>query len=545
VKSHDLYRASGIMAIGTILSRITGFIRGLLIVAVLGTALLADTYNVANTMPNILYNLLVGGALTAIFVPQLVRSFKDEDGGQAFASRLVTTISIILLALVAIGVIFAPFLVRLYAPEFFTEGFEQERDIAIAFTRYCLPQIFFLGLFTMLGQVANSRGSFGPLMWAPIANNIVGIIIFSVVLYYSPALTVATITDEQIQVLGWGTTFAIVVQALILIPVVYRSGIRIRPMWGIQGLGKSFTLAGWTLLYVFISQVGYLVTVNVATSAAVRSAKDGITTGVGVTPFSNAYLIMLLPYSIVTISIVTAMLPHLSRLAIDKKVDEVREQLVRAIRMVGVITVPSAVALLLFGPLITEVLFFGIGSDDSRYIGYVLSALSFGLVAFSINLILIRGFNAFEDTRTQVSSILVINVISVGLSYLFLSTLQNKWVTVGLGAAFSISYLVGLFVTLSLLKRHIGKLVLGDFVPQHFRLLLASLIAMVPLFAISIYFDWIGANSSSGVRALELLSVMVISFIGFFLTARLLRIEEVSMGKELVAAFMGRNKSAE
>ena len=545
MKSHDLYRASGIMAIGTILSRITGFIRGLLIVAVLGTALLADTYNVANTMPNILYNLLVGGALTAIFVPQLVRSFNDEDGGHAFASRLVTTISIILLALVAVGVIFAPFLVRLYAPEFFTSGFEHERDIAIAFTRYCLPQIFFLGLFTMLGQVANSRGSFGPLMWAPIANNIVGIVIFAAVLYYSPALTVATITDAQIQILGWGTTFAIVVQALILIPVVYRSGIRIRPMWGIQGLGKSFTLAGWTLLYVFISQVGYLVTVNVATSAAVRSAKDGITTGVGVTPFSNAYLIMLLPYSIVTISIVTAMLPHLSRLAIDKKVDEVREQLVRAIRMVGVITVPSAVALLLFGPLITEVLFFGIGSEDSRYIGYVLSALSFGLVAFSINLILIRGFNAFEDTRTQVSSILVINVISVGLSYLFLSTLQNKWVTVGLGAAFSISYLVGLFVTLFLLRRHIGKLALRDFAPQHFRLFLASLIAMVPLFAISIYFDWVGANSSSGIRALELLFVMVISFIGFFFTARLLRIEEVSMGKELVASFMGRNKSVE
>lgn len=545
MKSHDLYRASGIMAIGTILSRITGFIRGLLIVAVLGTALLADTYNVANTMPNILYNLLVGGALTAIFVPQLVRSFNDEDGGHAFASRLVTTISIILLALVALGVIFAPFLVRLYAPEFFTSGFEHERDIAIAFTRYCLPQIFFLGLFTMLGQVANSRGSFGPLMWAPIANNIVGIFIFGAVLYYSPALTVATITDAQIQILGWGTTFAIVVQALILIPVVYRSGIRIRPMWGIQGLGKSFTLAGWTLLYVFISQVGYLVTVNVATSAAVRSAKDGITTGVGVTPFSNAYLIMLLPYSIVTISIVTAMLPHLSRLAIDKKVDEVREQLVRAIRMVGVITVPSAVALLLFGPLITEVLFFGIGSEDSRYIGYVLSALSFGLVAFSINLILIRGFNAFEDTRTQVSSILVINVISIGLSYLFLSTLQNKWVTVGLGAAFSISYLVGLFVTLFLLKRHIGKLALRDFAPQHFRLLLASLISMVPLFAISIYFDWVGANSSSGIRALELLFVMVISFIGFFFTARLLQIEEVSMGKELVASFMGRNKSVE
>jgi putative peptidoglycan lipid II flippase len=316
-------------------------------------------------------------------------------------------------------------------------------------------------------------------------------------------------------------------------------------MWGLQGLGKSFTLAGWTLLYVFISQVGYLVTVNVATSAAVRSAKDGITTGVGVTPFSNAYLIMLLPYSIVTISIVTAMLPHLSRLAIDKKVDEVREQLVRAIRMVGVVTVPSAVALLLFGPLITEVLFFGIGSDDSRYIGYVLSALSFGLVAFSINLILIRGFNAFEDTRTQVGSILVINLISIALSYLFLFTLQNKWITVGLGAAFSISYLVGLFVTLSLLKRHIGKLAIREFAPQHIRLFIASFIAMGPLFLISYYFDWVGADTSSAMRALELLAVMVISFIGFFFTSRLLRIEEISLGKELVTSLLGRNKSVE
>ena len=143
------------MAVGTILSRITGFIRALLAVAVLGTALLADTYNVANTMPNILYNLLVGGALTAIFVPQLVRSFDDADGGHGFASRLVTTISGILLLLVAVGVAFAPALVRIYAPEFSTPGFETEREIAIAFTRYCLPQIFFLGLFTMLGQVAH------------------------------------------------------------------------------------------------------------------------------------------------------------------------------------------------------------------------------------------------------------------------------------------------------------------------------------------------------------------------------------------------------
>jgi putative peptidoglycan lipid II flippase len=424
------------MALGTIISRITGFIRGVLLVAVLGTTLLADTYNVANTMPNILYNLLVGGALTAIFIPQLVRSFDHEDGGDSFASRLITTISLILIALVTLGMFFAPALVRLYAPEFFTPGFEVEKDIAIAFTRYCLPQIFFLGLFTMLGQVANARGSFGPLMWAPIANNLVGIVLFAGFLIFSPGVNLANITSQQVQILGWGTTLAVVVQALVLVPVVKKLGIKIRPRFGVHGLGKSFNLAGWTLIYILISQLGYLVTVNVATSAAVRSAQEGITDGVGYTPYTFAYFVMLLPYSIVTISIITAILPHISKLALDGKPEEVKSQLIRAIRLVGVITIPSAVAFLLFGPLITEVIFMGIPIGDARYIGYVLSALSFGLVAFSINLILIRGFNAFEDTKTQVLSILIINIVSVGLSYFFLYFLENQWVTVGLGVAF-------------------------------------------------------------------------------------------------------------
>ena len=333
MKSHDLFKASGVMALGTVLSRITGFIRGIMGVAVLGTALLADAYNVANTMPNILFNLLVGGALTAIFVPQLIRSFDDHDGGITFASRLVTTTSVILFGIVALGVLLAPVLVQIYAPELSTSGFEQERHIAITFTRYCLPQIFFLGLFTMLGQVANSRGSFAPMMWSPIANNIVVIIVFGYTLVTVRSLTTETITEGQIAWLGWGTTAGIVVQALIMIPVVRRTGIRLKLAFGFDGLGKSFSLAAWTLVYVTISQLGYLITVNVATSAAVRSAQAGVTTGVGFTPYSNAYLIMLLPYSIVTISIVTAILPNLSRLAIDKKIVEVKAQLINAIKL--------------------------------------------------------------------------------------------------------------------------------------------------------------------------------------------------------------------
>jgi putative peptidoglycan lipid II flippase len=542
VKEHELFRASSVMAVGTIISRITGFICGVIMIATLGTALLADAFNVANTMPNILYNLLVGGALTAIFVPQLVRAFDDADGGHLFASRLVTTISGILLALVVIGVIFAPQLVYLYAPSFSTPGFETEREIAIAFTRYCLPQIFFLGLFTMLGQVANARGSFAPLMWAPIANNLVVIVVFSAFLLKWPTVNVDSITDTQIQILGWGTTAGIIIQALILIPVVKRSGIRIRPKWGVAGLGKSFSLAGWTLVYVLISQIGYLITVNVATTAAVESAKAGITTGVGFTPFKNAYLIMLLPYSIVTISIVTALLPHMSKLAINKKIDDVKAQLLRAIKTVGVLTIPSSVAFLLFGPLITEVLFFGISKDDGIYIGYVLSALSLGLVAFSINLVLIRGFNAFEDTRTQVWSILIINIISVGLSYLFLAILPSDWVTVGLGFAFSASYLIGLFITLRLLKKHTGVIHIREFIGQHGRLLSASLIAMLPVFAISQYFGWVGSDASDAIRVGQLLFVIVAGSVGYFFAAKALRISEVS---GITALILRRNKAAE
>ena len=379
-------------------------------------------------------------------------------------------------------------------------------------------------------------------MWAPIANNLVVIAVFSGVLIFQNSITLETITDAQIQLLGWGTTLGIVVQALILIPVVRRSGIHLRIRFGLHGLGKSFSLAGWTLIYVLISQLGYLVTVNVATSAAVRSSQEGITTGVGFTPFTAAYYIMLLPYSIVTISIVTALLPHLSKLAIEKNVVEVRKQLVRTIKMVGVVTVPSGVALFFFGPMMTEALYFGISLEDSRYIGQVLSALSLGLVAFSINLILIRGFNAFEDTRTQVVSILIINIISVALSYVFLYTLSSQQVTIGLGIAFSVSYIVGLFITLRLLKKHIGKLAISTFIGHHAKLFVASLLSIAPLFALVYLLKWESADSSALLRAFRLCVVLAASGVFYLLFAKLFKISEIATLAEFGRGLLKKRK---
>jgi putative peptidoglycan lipid II flippase len=212
--------------------------------------------------------------------------------------------------------------------------------------------------------------------------------------------------------------------------------------------------------------------------------------------------------------------------------------------MVGVITVPSGVALFFFGPMMTEALYFGISLEDSRYIGQVLSALSLGLVAFSINLILIRGFNAFEDTRTQVISILIINIISVALSYLFLETLNSQQVTIGLGLAFSASYIVGLFITLSLLKKHTGKLAFSTFAGHHAKLFLASVLAMAPFFAIMYFLEWETAESSIILRAIRLAFILAASGALYLLFAKLLKIAEISTLAEFGRGLLKKRKGS-
>ena len=346
----QLMRDSSAMALGTIVSRVTGLIRNLLLVALLGTALLGDTYNVANTMPNILYNLIIGGALTAVFVPQIVRSLRDSDQGAAFISRLFTATLTFLFLLTAVGVLFAEKIVNIYAPDF---SGRPEFDVTVSLMRYCLPQIFFLGLFALLGQIANAKGKFGPMMWAPVINNLIVIALFSYFLINKEDLKLATISSSDLLWLGLGTTAGYIAQAFILFPVVIKSGVKLRLRfdWRNSQIIKSFSLAGWSFVYAAISQLSYLVTVNLATSAAVESAASGVTTGVGFTPYANAYLILILPHSIIAVSVVTALLPKLSNLVIDKKIDQITTSLTSIIKLVGVFTVPAAFTFLTFGDM--------------------------------------------------------------------------------------------------------------------------------------------------------------------------------------------------
>ena len=510
-----LIRSSSLMGLGTIFSRVTGFIRNLLLVAALGTGILGDAYNVANTTPNIIYNLLIGGALSAVFVPQIVKSFRDSDGGSAYVSRLVSLLTTALLLITVIAMVIAPLFISVYAPSF--EG--RSRDVTIAFALYCLPQILFYGLFGVLGQVANAKEKFGPMMWAPIANNMVVIALFSYFLRVTDEISLQTISDGQIRLLGIGTTIGIAIQALILIPTIASSGLklRFRTDWRGVGLDKAIRLASWMFLFVLISQLGFLVTVNLATRAGVAA---GVAYGVGYTPYANAYLILLLPHSIVTISIVTALLPRLSNFALDKKLDEVRQLISIALRYVGIITVPASFFFLLFGERVAEALFFGISEDSAIYIGRLLSAMALGLIPLSINLVFIRGLNAFENTKYQVLSNLVINTVAVVLSLVAYVNMEARSVTLGLALAFTASYWCGIMVTYFLLKRFTGSLKIAAIALFYLRVMLAAAIAVVCVAFVADRLALVGNFA-------DLIGVLISTSLIYILVARAMRIEEV------------------
>jgi putative peptidoglycan lipid II flippase len=424
-----------------------------------------------------------------------------------------------LLLLTVIGIVFAPVIVNLYAPEFSNRP---EFDITVTFMRFCLPQIFFLGLFALLGQIANAKGKFGPMMWAPVINNLIAILLFSWFLVNREDLSLGNISETDITWLGLGTTAGYLAQALILLPVVIRSGVKLtlRFDWHNSQIIKSFRLASWSFLYAMISQVSYLVTVSIATSAAVKTQVLGDSTGVGFTPYSNAYLILILPHSIVTVSVVTALLPRLSNYVIDKKHDELTNSLVKAIRLIGIFTVPAALIFLAFGQLVANTLYFGISNADANYLGLTLSAFALGLIPVSINLVLLRGLNAFENLKSQVIGNFIMNLISIVLSYLVASWFEPKWVTVGLAGIFTIHYFIGAGISFYLIKRHQVRLPLLSISLYYLRLILIFALVLAPI--------WLLRGEIPGGNLISLLLVTSVSAVFYLLIAKLLKISEVT-----------------
>jgi len=496
-------RAGAVMALGTVGSRITGFFRDVVMIWAIGTTVFAETYNVANTIPNIIYILLAGGALNAVFVPQLVRALRnDADGGKAFADRLITAIGLVLLVVTVLTVIFAPLVIRSYAYTFSHSDSKADYDVAVTFARYFLPQIFFYGLHVMFGQVLNARGKFGPMMFTPILNNVVVIVtgIIFLTATHGHAVTPDSVSSGQVRLLGIGTTLGVVVQALALIPALRATDYRFRPRFDLRGkgLGHSYGLAKWTLLFVAVNQVAYVAVVQLSTAAGLHAADTGYP-GRGFTPYTKAYLIMLLPHAVVTVSVVTALLPKMSRSVHDGRPDEVRADIVSGLRLTGAAIVPAAIGFGVLGPSLC-IAMFAHGSttvDNAQYIGFVLSAFALGLVPFTVHYQLLRGFYAFEDTRTPVTINVWIAGTNVALAFACNAVLPDRWVAVGLAASYSLSYLVGVGISARKLSRRIGPLG-AEVLRAYDRLIVAGVAAAVPTLLISeiCYRHW--GNSTTG-----------------------------------------------
>ncbi|WP_030768514.1 murein biosynthesis integral membrane protein MurJ [Streptomyces sp. NRRL F-2664] len=454
-KKTSVMRSGALMAAGSIVSRATGFVRSAVVVAALGTGLLGDGYAVANTVPNIIYILLVGGALNAVFVPELVRAAKEHaDGGTAYTDRLLTACTAALMALTAAAVLAAPLIVSAYTGY---SGAQESTTVALA--RYCLPQILFYGLFTLLGQVLNSRGRFGAMMWTPVLNNVVIIAVFGLFLYVSHDAA-GGLTAAETRLLGLGTTAGIVVQALALLPSLRAARFRWRPRfdWRGSGLGRPLRNAGWTVLLVLTNQIAYWVVTRLSTTTGQHAVDAGLSGGAGYTAYSNAYQLWIVPQGIITVSLVTALMPRMSASAADGDLGAVRRDVSYALRSSAALVVPAAALMAALAPWVMGAVFgYGrTGAADIEIMAGMLTAFAPGLVAFSAQYVLSRGFYALSDTRTPFFLNLVIVTVNAGLSAAAYLLLPPRWAVTGMAAASSAAFLAGAAVTGYALSRRLG-----------------------------------------------------------------------------------------
>jgi putative peptidoglycan lipid II flippase len=487
-KSSSLLSSSAIMAAGTLVSRGTGFVRTMVITFAIGVGAMGDAYNVANTLPTLLYILVGGGALNAVFVPQLVRSMKnDEDGGEAYASRLLTLVVVGLGGVVFVTVLAAPLLVRLVSDSIMRNP--ESASVTVSLARYCLPTIFFMGVHVVMGQVLNARGKFGAMMWTPVLNNIVVIFTFGMYAWvYGPfnhtGVTPETISPEGVHLLGVGTLLGLAVQALSMIPYLRAAGFKFRPRfdWRGHGLGHAAKLARWTFLFVLANQAGYLVVTQLATAAGNASGRNGA----GLSAYSNALLIWQLPQAVITVSVMSAVLPRISRAAADGDAGAVRDDLSYGLRTSAVAIVPAAFIFLALGPVIGSVLYGFGGSSQGTSVGWMLSAFALGLIPYSAQYVLLRGFYAYEDTRTPFYNTVWVAASQAVLSGICYLALPARWAVTGMAFAYGVSYLIGLVVALPRLKRRIGDLDGPRIKRTYSKLVGASIIPAIAAFSSSL-----------------------------------------------------------
>ncbi|MEU4276117.1 murein biosynthesis integral membrane protein MurJ [Streptomyces tanashiensis] len=541
-RASGLLKSSAVMAAGTLVSRLTGFVRSLVITGALGAALLGDTFTIAYTLPTMIYILTVGGGLNSVFVPQLVRSMKnDEDGGEAYANRLLTLVMVALGLIVALAVFAAPLLIRLMSNTIADDA--AANSVAVTFARYCLPTIFFMGVHVVMGQILNARGKFGAMMWTPVLNNIVMIVTFGLFIWvYGTSaeshMGVQTIPDEGIRLLGIGTLLGLVVQALAMIPYLRETGFRFRPRfdWKGHGLGKTVKLAKWTVLFVLANQAGVLVVTQLATAAGEESGKNGA----GFLAYSNAQLIWGMPQAIITVSVMAALLPRISRAAHDDDPGAVRDDISQGLRNSAVAIVPVSFAFLALGVPMCTLLYASSGIEAAQGMGFILMAFGLGLIPYSVQYVVLRGFYAYEDTRTPFYNTVIVAAVNAAASAICYVVLPAQWAVVGMAASYGLAYAVGVGIAWRRLSKRLGGDLDGTHVMRTYaRLCMASVPAAIVAGAVGFgLLKLLGEGALGSLVALVIGGAVLLGI--FFVAAKRMRIAELNTLVGMVRGRLGR-----
>jgi putative peptidoglycan lipid II flippase len=451
--SPNLARSSKAMALGTLVSRATGFLRTFVFLYVLGLYTTANAYNTANTLPNTVYYLMLGGVFTSVVVPMLVRAAKeDPDRGEGYARRIYSLGVISLLLVTIVATLFARPIASLYGGNL---GAKNEYHLTVVFAFFFIPQIFFYGMDSLLGAILNVRGRFGANMWTPVINNVV--VIFVGILFFvtvgKSGTSSATISGYGIELLGIGTTLGIVIQSIALFPVMWRAGFNMKLTFDFRRseIAEIGRMSGWMFGYVFSQWLGNLVVTRVANSAPANA---------GISAYANAYQLFQLPYAIVGISVISALLPRMSGHANDRRYSLVREDFSKGVRLASVIVVPAAVFLAVLGAPLCEFLF-GHGHtswQDARYIGEVFGAFCLGLLPFMLTQLQLRVFYSFHESRTPAVIGMVMLIIGV-IAYMVVKVAVSPGrIVVGLAFAFDFMTLAGAVIAWPLLLRRVGSL---------------------------------------------------------------------------------------
>ncbi|TYR19676.1 murein biosynthesis integral membrane protein MurJ [Corynebacterium urealyticum] len=453
----DVVRTGGSMAIATLLSRITGFLRTVLIGSALGAAV-ASAFNTANTLPNLITELVLGAVLTSLVVPVLVRAEKeDPDRGEAFIRRLLTMTFSITVIITLLAVLGAPWLIRLTLDQ---DG-QVNVQMATMFAYLVLPQIFFYAMFAVFMAVLNTKGVFKPGAWAPVVNNLVTITVLGGYLLLPEDTKLqptdhVTITDPHVLLLGLGTTLGVVFQALIMVPYLRKAGINLRPLWGVDERLRNFAGMGVAIvLYVAISQVGWAINNQIASSAS----------GDAPTIYMNAWQLLQMPYGVIGVTLLTAVMPRLSRNAADGDDKAVVRDLTVATRLTMFAMIPIIVFMTAFGGVIGPALFAyrSFSMETASVLGWTVSFSAFTLIPYSLVLLHLRVFYAREEVWTPTFIIAGITITKIALVSIapFIAT-EPRLVVVLLGAANGFGFVTGAIIGVLLLRRSLGNLNAGE-----------------------------------------------------------------------------------